>query len=260
MKHRTITIPVMRGIPAAAMNLMMIGSAVGGWFFHYWPMNAYSDLLVPWTSYWSYRTLRYKGKPWTFTLGAPPPPGREPAAWPPKAGQCFICGVFDPDLMKVFGDDAHPACREWLGDWKPDGFLTGDEVRILVSGQPKAWVTVPYFEEGKPFTYVTVVEAVKKLEEDYQRAVGRADPRVVKGVIDDKVARPLAIPDFEYSRTCKCPICDNYFSGLRIWSGGHPRPCYCSGCTKLAESLGLNGPHHRNCYCHNCYLERDTNQ
>lgn len=46
-------------------------------------------------------------------------PPRQPAAYPPAPGQCFVCGIIDPDREKSLGTADHPECVEWLGDWKP---------------------------------------------------------------------------------------------------------------------------------------------
>lgn len=54
----------------------------------------------------------------------PPPattatPRREPSAYPPSPGQCFVCGMIDPEREQSLGTANHPECVEWLGDWKP---------------------------------------------------------------------------------------------------------------------------------------------
>lgn len=61
------------------------------------------------------------------TATAIQPPPRLPLAFPPQAGQCYVCGVIDPGRKDVLGDDTHWSCIEWLGDWKmPDWQIRGD--------------------------------------------------------------------------------------------------------------------------------------
>lgn len=183
----------------------------------------------------------------------PPKPSREPRMWPPQPGYCYICGIHDPEREQTLGDATHPECKEWLGDWKPQGFVTGDQVRILTS--PPA----PGYTEAMGWDMSMLDSRIGQIDKrmgKLRQSIREADARLV----DMSKPLPLAIPGFQYSWTCRCPVCTTYIYNLGSYINGHPRNCECTNClivqAKLAKLKTKNGPHHRNCVCTSCHLEQ----
>ena len=269
MKRRTVAIPVPPRLHLILINLQATLMSVVGLLTGFWPMKLYATLLMPWCIYAAVRHLWYEGEPFAFAIGTEDEPGRLPAAWPPEPGQCFICGCYDPQREAAFGDATHPDCRDWLGDWKPSGFITGGQARTLIppwsgitmsqavqalqASQDKRiilpsrsapvhgkWITVM----GRPDVKIPCTCGGKHYEDEYDTAAQRAHPSVVKGVL----------ADFTYSWTCLCPVCFNHRSNLRIARRDHPNMCFCGSCEALSLAKDQRGPHHRNCTCTACYL------
>lgn len=143
-------------------------------------------------------------------------PHREPAAYPPAAGQCFVCGIIDPDREKSLGTATHPECVEWLGDWKPP---------------------VPQFERNRrPIIMPSAPGGITTAEfaNNLRTAMGTTKQNT------------------QYVFTCKCPDCENHWWFLRTAASGHPKDCRCTACEGVHDARTRYGPHHRNCGCHKC--------
>lgn len=135
MRRRAVKLPVLKGNTA----VMVLGAIVGATFglACFGALNnltrifaAISTMALPWT-YSLYSLIRvsdHNGKPVEIGIGKKPLPAltivkhvaqRTPLAFPPEPGQCYVCGLPNPDYKEVFGTDTHAACEEWLGPWKP---------------------------------------------------------------------------------------------------------------------------------------------
>jgi hypothetical protein len=149
--------------------------------------------------------------PWTAQPAAIEPPRRQPIAYPPKPGQCFVCGIIDPEREASLGTANHPECVEWLGDWKPPA-------------PPPATNRV-----SVPYTGITTQEAYAAMRD---------------------ISNALAAPTKQgYVFTCKCPDCVARWSFLRSCTNGHPTDCGCTACNSVRDARTAIGDHHRNCMC-----------
>lgn len=239
---RRVPIPVLDFIPALIVGMVAFG-VISMWAQTYFA-------IVAWSSEGAYlyycltRLANHNGRPmhvpipWRTPRAVaiePAPEPRTPRAWPPADGQCFICGGFDEERQRVFGNATHPTCKEWLGDWKPSGFVTGDQVRAL-SDRPSR------IRHSKWITATTGYRVDRIL-----CTCGDPDAHFDN---DEPPPNPLALPNFQYAFTCKCPVCENHRVQLRGAVFGHPKMCLCSGCEHARTDHEHDGPHHRNCLCH----------
>lgn len=143
-------------------------------------------------------------------------PRREPAAYPPAPGQCFVCGIIDPEREKSLGTANHPECVEWLGDWKPP---------------------VPHFEGRNRHPIILPSRSgitMGEFVDNLRVAMGGSGRRE------------------QFVFTCKCPNCENHWSSLRYATTGHPKDCRCTACDGVHDARTQVGPHHRNCACSKC--------
>lgn len=128
MERRTLPIPVVsrKGtlkVFGITMSLLSVSVILGGTVF-FWPLMTVVHLLNIYQVYGAWRRGSHKGTPLNITVPVPghtpkqvTPPPRTPAAFPPKPGQCYVCGLYDTDRQGVFGEDTHWSCVEWLGKW-----------------------------------------------------------------------------------------------------------------------------------------------
>lgn len=149
-------------------------------------------------------------------------PRREPAAYPPAPGQCFVCGIIDPEREKSLGTANHPECVEWLGDWKPP---------------------VPHFEGRNRHPIILPSRSgitMGEFADNLRVAMGGSGRRE------------------QFVFTCKCPNCENHWSSLRYATTGHPKDCRCTACDGVHDARTQVGPHHRNCACSKCVKPAST--
>lgn len=150
--------------------------------------------------------------PWTRPVAVIEPPRRQPSAYPPEPDQCYVCGMHDPQRVEAFGTATHPECEEWLGDWKPPAPSVPPNRHPIIL----------------PSSGTTMAQVAANIEAAF---------------------RPLAIPGYQYTFTCKCPVCENHWFKLRSAANGHPQDCRCTYCEAVRDARTHTGDHHRNCMC-----------
>lgn len=186
-------------------------------------------------------------------------PPRTPRIWPPVPGQCYVCGIHDLEREATLGTANHPTCLEWLGKWNAP--LSGGVILSGVSADEAATALQQALQNPRP---PVVLPSRTSDTPDHEEWLTGPDPNGIRircTCAGHTPQRSLAIPNFEYSWTCKCPVCVNYWDGLRTYSSSHPEMCFCTGCQHLRENRlklkygrSQRGPHHCNCVCTNCHL------